>query len=63
LWANASENLELRADIRKGFLGIGRHVEVTASCRKHNIPIPDPIIGCPKCAEERPGFAIVGEDK
>lgn len=63
LWANASEFLELRADVKKGFLGLGRHIEVKASCSKHHIRIEDPFLGCPECAKERPGFNLmVGGD-
>jgi hypothetical protein len=57
LWANASEHLQLEATIRPGFLGIGRHVEVTARCSKHNVEIPDPYVGCEQCAAERPDLS------
>lgn len=54
LWANASENLELRAVVENGFLGIGRHVAVRARCRKHEVEVPDPYSGCSRCAAEHP---------
>lgn len=57
LWANASEYLQLDATIRAGFLGIGRRVEVVASCSKHGIKIADPYVGCAQCAAERPDLA------
>lgn len=64
LWANASEFLELRADVKPGFLGLGRHIEVTASCRKHHILIEDPYTGCPECAAEKPGLSsLVSPDQ
>ncbi|HEC22904.1 MAG TPA: hypothetical protein ENI95_08305 [Chloroflexi bacterium] len=55
LWANASEYLELQARIERGFIfGLGRRVVVTARCRKHDVEIPDPYVGCELCAAERP---------
>lgn len=61
LWANASPNLLLDARIDNGFLGIGRHIGVTASCRKHGVVIKDPYVGCEQCAEERPDMADLVE--
>ena len=58
LRANASERMALTLTIRPGFVGIGRANAVTAHCTRHDIPIPDPFVGCPKCNEERPGFDI-----
>jgi len=65
LWANASENLEIRARVKPGFLGFGRNVDVTTRCKKHSINITDPYGGCEQCAAERPNLAdlIVQEDK
>lgn len=58
LQANGSPNLGLRGTVRKGFLGlIGRRVEVRASCAKHQIPIEDPYVGCPRCSAERVDIA------
>src|SRR5215813_14880207 len=56
LRANASPYMRLKLTIKPGFLGIGRHNEVEAFCERHNIPIQDPFVGCPKCNAERPGF-------
>ncbi len=50
--------MRLRLTIKAGFLGLGRHNEVTAYCERHNLGIEDPIIGCPKCNAERPGLDI-----
>ena len=58
LWANASPDLELTARVQTGFLGMGRHVEVQASCRKHGIDIKDPHVGCRYCAAERPNLDV-----
>jgi hypothetical protein len=62
LWANASDNLELSAHINGGLLGLGRKVEVRAWCRKHDIEIIDPYVGCDRCAGERPSIADLIED-
>jgi len=56
LWANSSPYLELHAVIRQWIFGLGRRVEVSATCGKHNLDIPDPYIGCEACAGERPDF-------
>jgi hypothetical protein len=62
LRANASEYLEIKAHIDNGFLGLfGVHVEVEAYCSKHDIPINDPYVGCPRCHAERPGLADILE--
>jgi len=47
----------LTLTIKKGFLGLGRHLEVAASCKKHDVEIEEPQVGCPQCSAERPGFA------
>lgn len=56
LLANNDTNLVLEATIKKGIFGVGRKIEVSAYCSKHLIDVPDPYIGCPKCAAERPGI-------
>ena len=56
LLANNSPDLVLEARVRGGVLGIGRKVEVKAFCSKHLIDVPEPHIGCPACAREKPGF-------
>lgn len=57
VWANSSDNMQLEGQIKVGLLGIGRHVEVTAWCKKHDVTIPDPYVGCELCAAERPNLA------
>lgn len=54
--ANASRNMELTLTVKPVMLGLGRKLEVTASCLKHRISIEDPYVGCPKCNAERPGL-------
>jgi hypothetical protein len=56
LAANNSPDLVLEATIKKGFLGFNRSVEVTAFCSKHLIDVPEPMVGCPACAREKPGL-------
>ena len=56
LQANSSPDLVLEGSIAKGFLGINRHVEVTAFCSLHLIDVPKPQVGCPQCALDKPGL-------
>ncbi len=59
LWANASEDLSLEAEVKLGLLGLGRRVEVTSTCVKHNVQVSDPYIGCEQCAADRPDLADI----
>ncbi len=64
LWANASKDLVLHAEVKPGLLGLGRRVEVTAHCRRHDLPIADPYVGCAACAAENPNlFDLLTDDK
>lgn len=56
LLANSNPNLVLEGRITKGFLGFNRKINIKAFCSKHLIDVPDPFVGCPVCASERPGF-------
>jgi hypothetical protein len=56
--ANASPNLELKLTVKPVMLGLGRRVEVTATCLKHRTTIEDPFVGCPQCNAERPGLDV-----
>jgi hypothetical protein len=51
--ANASPDLALTLTIRSRLLGFVRVLDVTATCLRHRIPVPDPYIGCPECAKAR----------
>lgn len=66
LLANASPHLELLLTIKPKLLGLGRQIEVSATCIRHRLAITDPYIGCPKCNAERPGLDVfwqaLGED-
>lgn len=60
LLANGSPHLILRGKVRQGFLGlVGRRVEIRAYCSKHQIPIEDPYLGCPRDQEELGGIVDI----
>ncbi len=56
--ANASQFLELKLTIRPRLLGLGRNLEISASCVKHHTVIQDAYVGCPQCNAERPGLDV-----
>jgi hypothetical protein len=56
--ANSSPDLELHLSVIPRLLGLGRQLEVSASCLKHHIQIEDAFVGCPKCIAERPGLEL-----
>lgn len=56
LQANSSPDLVLETTIKEGFMGLNRRVEVKAFCSKHLIDVPQPHVGCPECAKEKPGL-------
>jgi hypothetical protein len=56
--ANSSPDLQLQLTVKPRMLGLGRQMEVTASCLKHHVPIEDPFVGCPRCNAERPGLDV-----
>ncbi len=56
LSANASPVLRLDLTISPIFFGIGRRLEITAYCDKHEVTIDDPYVGCSQCHAERPGI-------
>jgi hypothetical protein len=53
--ANASPHLELQVTVRPRLLGLGRILDVEASCSRHHLPIEDAFTGCHACNAERPG--------
>ncbi len=55
---NASSNMELELTIKQTWLGFGRKLEVRAWCKKHEVTIEDPHVGCPQCNAERPGLDL-----
>lgn len=56
--ANSSPDLALNITVKPVMLGLGRRIEVTAFCTRHNIAIEDPYVGCPRDAEERRGLDV-----
>lgn len=56
--ANASQYLSLKLTIKPKLLGLGRQLEISASCLKHQIAIEDAHVGCTKCNGERPGLDV-----
>jgi hypothetical protein len=62
LRANSSPDMTLTLTIKRGFLGIGRRVELSAFCSKHMTAIDEPPVGCLQCNAERPSLeALFGE--
>jgi hypothetical protein len=51
LRANGSPDLRLTLAVGKRF-GLLRSLRLVATCAKHAVEIPDPIRGCPRCAQE-----------
>jgi hypothetical protein len=47
--ANSCSNMILTGEIKKGVMGIGRHVKVSAYCKKTQRQVKDPYIGCGEC--------------
>lgn len=58
---NASSHLSLTLNIKPTMLGFSRKYVVEASCKRHEIPIDDPHIGCPQCNAERPGLKLFSD--
>lgn len=54
--ANSSPNLDLKLTVKARLLGLGRRMDVQASCLKHRVEVSDPYVGCPQCNAERPGL-------
>jgi len=63
LRANACRNMALEGQVKRGFLGLSRRVEVSAVCIKYLVAVPEPKVGCGHCHEERPGAALLNVDK
>ena len=59
LMANSSPHLVLEATIKKGLFGLNRRIELRASCSRHLIDVPEPHVGCVKCAREKPGLSVL----
>jgi len=57
LRANASPSMRLTLTVRSGIVfSIGRRLDVSAMCDKHNVRINDPFVGCEQCNADRPAI-------
>jgi len=61
--ANACPYLRLEAVLQPGVLGIGRHVEVHASCDQYGTTVTEPEIGCGHCHEAFLPRSAPGDDR
>jgi len=55
--ANACPDLRLRGRVTAGLLGLGRRMDITASCRRSAGPVARPEVGCGLCHPGGPGEA------
>lgn len=49
LLANSCPHMVLTGEIKKGILGLGRKVAVTAYCKKTHRDVDNPYVGCGEC--------------
>jgi hypothetical protein len=56
--ANACQNLVLEAEVKSGFLRIGRGVKVAARCTRSQEVVEEPEIGCGLCHQPIVGFTL-----
>lgn len=56
--ANGCTHMTLNARIKRGFLGIGKIVEVSAYCSLAGKAVEEPHLGCGRCHEDLPAFTI-----
>jgi hypothetical protein len=47
--ANACTNLVLSARVRQGLLGLGRGIDISATCTRSSGPVATPEVGCGLC--------------
>jgi hypothetical protein len=47
--ANACTHLVLQARVRQGVLGLGRGIDISATCVRSGGPVPAPEVGCGLC--------------
>ena len=58
LRANASEDMQLKLTIRAIWFRFGRQMRIEAHCERHDIPIDNPYVGCPMCADHNPALQL-----
>jgi hypothetical protein len=56
--ANASPDMELTLTIKGEWLGFVRRLHVAARCLRHDIPIENPFLGCPRDVEDNEGLRL-----
>jgi hypothetical protein len=54
--ANACQNMQLSATVKKGFLGLSRKMQIDAFCTLSNSTVREPQIGCGQCHPLPPEF-------
>ena len=54
LLANACPHMVLEGSVKRGVLGIGRRVDVSAYCLRSMQDVPEPEIGCGQCHLDLP---------
>ena len=60
--ANGCKHMTLHARLKRGFLGIGKIVEVNAYCSRAGEAVREPRIGCGRCHEDLPSFTLAPEE-
>ena len=60
--ANACPNMVLEARVKRGFLGFGKGVEVSAHCVRSLQDVAEPEIGCGQCHLDSPNIASLTEE-
>lgn len=61
LRANGCQHIRLAGRVAKGFLGLGRRMEITATCVRSGGAVAEPHIGCGRCHLDSPAAALFGE--
>jgi hypothetical protein len=62
LRANGCQHLRLEGRVARGFLGIGRRVEVAAACVRSGGKVEQPHVGCGQCHLDTPIAALFSEE-
>lgn len=61
--ANACPNLVLDAEVKSGFLGLGRGVQVSSRCTRAGEVVEEPEIGCGLCHQSIQAFNFDAGDE
>lgn len=60
--SNACPHMMLAARVRRGFLGLARHVQVSARCLRSLQDVAEPEIGCGQCHMDHPAIKSLSEE-